>query len=95
MVTVLKKGKKTKSIWYVYMVACADDTLYTGITLDMKKRILQHNGLLKGGSKYVRSRRPASLVYLEKCQSRSEASKREIEIKTMTREQKHSLASLY
>ena len=79
------------SPYFVYIVECADGTLYTGITLDIKRRIDQHNGLVLGGSKYARSRRPVSLVYSEKFLSRKEASKREFEIKAITRSEKKEL----
>ena len=62
------------------MVQCSDDTLYTGITLDLERRILEHNSSNKG-AKYTRARRPVCLVYSEKHDSRSEASKREYYIK--------------
>jgi putative endonuclease len=62
------------------MVQCSDDTLYTGITLDLERRMLEHNSSNKG-AKYTRARRPVCLVYSEKHDSRSEASKREYYIK--------------
>jgi putative endonuclease len=62
------------------MVQCADDTLYTGITSDLGRRIIEHNSSDKG-AKYTRTRRPVCLVYFEKHDSRSEASKREYFIK--------------
>lgn len=74
----------------LYIVRCCDDTLYTGITLDVQKRILEHNTSLKG-AKYTHSRRPVSLVYQEPCSDKSEALKREIAIKKMTRQQKENL----
>lgn len=79
--------------YYVYIVECADQTLYTGITWNIRKRIKQHNGLTCGGSKYVRSRRPVSLVLVEKCTSHREACRREIEIKAMSRAEKKELIS--
>ena len=77
--------------YYVYMVQCADETLYTGITWNLRLRIRRHNGLAWGGAKYTRSRRPVFLVYFEKCDSRKEAYRREGEIKAMTRPQKKAL----
>ena len=62
------------------MVQCSDDTLYTGITLDLERRMLEHNSSNKG-AKYTRARRPVCLVYSERHDSRSEASKREYYIK--------------
>lgn len=62
------------------MLQCRDGSLYTGIAVDVQKRLLQH--LTGKGSRYVRSRLPATLVYKEKAKDRSSASKREAEIKS-------------
>ena len=67
-------------MYYVYMVQCADDTLYTGIASGLERRIEEHNSTDKG-AKYTRARRPVSLVYSEEYPDRSSASKREYEIK--------------
>ena len=67
-------------IYYVYMVECADKTLYTGIATELERRIEEHNGSEKG-AKYTRVRRPVKLVYSEEYPDRSSASKREYEIK--------------
>ena len=78
--------------WDVYILECADNTLYTGITTDINRRINEHNGEgKKPGAKYTCSRRPVSLVYTETCTSRSFASKREIEIKSLKRSEKLNL----
>jgi len=69
--------------WYVYIVRCNDDTLHTGITTDLKRRIAEHNSKY-GGGKYTRSRRPVQLVYSEKFESRSEALKREHQMERKT-----------
>lgn len=76
--------------YYVYMVACADNTLYTGIAKDLQKRIEEHNNSQKG-AKYTKTRRPVTLVYQEECEDRSSASKREYAIKKLSREQKLAL----
>jgi len=77
--------------YFVYMVRCADDTLYTGITTDLERRVAEHNGSVKG-AKYTRARRPVILVYNEEYKTRSEASKREYFIKKkMRRQEKVSL----
>ncbi len=73
--------------WYVYIVECADGTLYTGITKDIKRRILEHNYGMKG-AKYTRSRRPVKLLVSWDYESRSAASIREYQIKKMSRKQK-------
>lgn len=67
-------------MYYVYMVKCADNTLYTGIATELERRIEEHNGSDKG-ARYTRIRRPVSLVYSEEYPDRSLASKREYEIK--------------
>ncbi len=74
--------------WFVYIVRCADDSLYTGITKDVDRRIQEHNEGDKLAAKYTRARRPVVLVYQETCESRSVATKREIEIKKLSREEK-------
>ncbi|MEN8712312.1 MAG: GIY-YIG nuclease family protein [Arenicellales bacterium] len=77
--------------WYVYIVQCCDDSLYTGITTNIEARITQHN---RGkGAKYTRSRCPVTLVYTENSESRSTALQREIQIKKMTPQQKHDLVA--
>ena len=74
-------------MYFVYMVKCSDNTLYTGITTDLQRRIQEHN-TSKKGAKYTRLRRPVTLVYSEECQDRSSASKRESVIKKLKREDK-------
>lgn len=78
--------------WSVYMVRCADGSLYTGITKSLSKRIEEHNHS-NLGSKYTRARRPVVLAYSERCESRSAASKREAAIKSMSKKEKEALAS--
>ncbi len=78
-----------KLSWWVYIVRCRDGTYYTGISPDVVKRIQLHN---EGkGAKYTAGRRPVVLVYSEKLSDRSTASKREHEIKQMSRQQKEQL----
>ena len=67
-------------MYYVYMVQCADNTLYTGIATELVRRVKEHNESDKG-AKYTRVRRPVHLVYSESHPDRSSASKREYEIK--------------
>lgn len=78
------------SIYSVYMVKCADASLYCGIALDVNARITQHNAS-KRGARYTKSRRPVALVYTEPCGSRSDALKREIAIKRLSRVAKQQL----
>ena len=77
--------------WYVYIVKCADNSLYTGVTTDLERRIGEHNHCTKKGAKYTRVRRPVHLVYQEAQICRSSACKREAEIKKFTRQQKLNL----
>ena len=72
------------------MMRCADGSLYTGVTTDVKRRLRQHNDP-KGGAKYTRARQPVSLVYSEKCADRSTAQIKEAVIKKLSRQQKEAL----
>lgn len=78
-------------MWYVYILRLSDDSLYTGITKDVEERIEKHES--GDGSKYVRSRLPCELVYKEKIGSRSDALKREAEIKKWSKKKKEELVS--
>lgn len=77
--------------WYVYMLRCSDRTLYTGITNDLDRRVKEHNSNNKLAAAYTRGRRPVNLVYHEICGNRSEALKREAEIRKMNRSEKEIL----
>lgn len=77
----------------VYIVQCSDSTLYTGIAVDVEKRIHEHNHSAKG-AKYTKVRRPVKLLYTESHNDRSSASKREYAIKKMSREDKLKLIGL-
>lgn len=76
--------------YFVYMLRCSDDTLYTGITTDLKRRVDEHNNSAKG-AKYTKLRRPVKLAYSEESEDRSSASKREYAIKQLTRKEKLEL----
>lgn len=78
--------------YHIYILRCSDETLYTGITNNLEKRLHQHN-FLKSGAKYTRSRRPVELVYQETLEDKSSAQKREYALKCLTREQKLELIS--
>ena len=75
--------------WLVYVLRCADDTLYTGITNDMDKRFAKHEA--GTAAKYTQNRGPFEIVYTENCDDRSVASKREYAIKQLSRSEKLSL----
>ena len=78
------------SKWYVYIVECSDGSLYTGITTDVNRRLLEHNYSFKS-AKYTRSRRPVRLVWSKEVANRSEASKEEARIKKLKRASKLEL----
>lgn len=75
--------------WHLYILRCKDGSLYTGITTDVEKRLEAHKS--GKGAKYTRGRRPLELVYREECGSHSDALKRELAVKALTREQKQTL----
>jgi putative endonuclease len=79
-----------RNMHFVYMVRCADGTLYTGYTRDPARRISVHNA--GRGAKYTARRLPVSLVYFEACESRSAALKREYQVKQLARVDKELLA---
>ncbi len=76
--------------FYTYMVRCSDDSIYTGYTTNLERRVRAHNEG-KTGAKYTRSRRPVELVYYEKFATRHEALVREAQIKRLDRRQKLKL----
>jgi len=80
------------SDWTVYLLRCADGTLYTGIARELEKRLAQHNGERAGGPRYTRGRRPVTLVWSESAGDRSAALKREAAIKKLSRTRKLALA---
>ncbi|MBU2612832.1 GIY-YIG nuclease family protein [Patescibacteria group bacterium] len=77
------------SRWTVYILRCADGTLYTGITNDLARRVVKHDA--GTGAKYTRSRGPVEVVWSRRVTSESAARKREAVIKKMTRERKMEL----
>ena len=81
------------SQWLVYVLRCSDNTLYTGVTTDIERRVIEHNEDNKVAAKYTRIRRPVKLVYTESCANRSEALKREHGIKKLSRQQKELLVA--
>ncbi len=76
--------------YYVYILECADKTLYIGLTTDIERRVEEHNTSDKG-AKYTKNRRPVIFKYSETFKTRSEALKREYEMKQLTRVQKLAL----
>jgi predicted GIY-YIG superfamily endonuclease len=82
-------SRRSSLRWWVYIVHCADRSLYTGITTDVPRRLLQHNA--GTASKYTRSRRPVRLAYREQAASLSAALQREAAIKQLSRKAKEAL----
>jgi predicted GIY-YIG superfamily endonuclease len=85
-------AETTNKAWFLYLVRCADGSLYTGITNNVTRRCQQHNA--GTASRYTRSRLPVELIYQESHVSRSVALKRELAVKAMSREEKESLIRL-
>ena len=83
----------TAKIFYFYIVRCADDSLYSGITTNLKRRVEEHNSD-KLGARYTRSKQPVQLIYNETFSSKSLALKREWEVKKMTKKEKELLLAL-
>jgi putative endonuclease len=74
-------------MYFVYIVLCSDNTLYTGITSDLIRRVKEHNSS-KLGAKYTKGRRPVKLIYQKKFENRSEALIEEARVKKLSREEK-------
>ena len=84
-------SRAKKPLWVVYILRCAGGTLYTGVTTDTERRLLQHNA--GTASKYTRSRRPVTMVYREPAKSHGAALRREIAIKKLSRAAKVALVA--
>ena len=76
-------------MWYLYILQCGDGSLYTGITTDVEKRLEAHRS--GKGAKYTRGRSPLELKYREACGTHSDALKRELQVKHLSREEKLAL----
>jgi putative endonuclease len=84
-------GGTRSARWFCYLLACADGTLYAGITTALGRRLDVHNA--GAGSKYTRSRRPVRLVWAESCPDRATASRREAAIKGLSRARKLAMVA--
>lgn len=84
-------GEENTSDWFVYMVRCSDQSLYTGIAIDVTSRVARHNE--GAGARYTRSRRPVELVYSEQAQDKGAALRREAEIKRLSASEKRALVA--
>ncbi len=91
--TPAKKRSKKTIAWSLYILKCSDNTLYTGITNDLPRRLAQHNN--GTASRYTRSRLPVKLVYHERCRGRSQALKKEYELKQLSRKEKEAYIKDY
>jgi len=80
----------SKRPYHVYILLCADETLYTGIAANIERRVAEHNGG-KSGARYTRGRRPVKLAYSRKFKNRSEALKEEYRIKRLSRNKKKDI----
>lgn len=80
--------------WVVYLLQCSDNTIYCGVTNNLQRRLRQHNGEIKGGARYTSARRPCALIYQEIYEDKSQAMKREYEIKQLSRIEKQRLVSV-
>lgn len=78
-------------MYWVYILQCSDLSLYTGITTDLDRRLKEHNGILPRGARYTQQRRPVKYVYTCRYQNRSDASKEEARIKTLSKQDKQYL----
>jgi len=79
--------------WFVYMLHCADGSLYTGVTTDLERRLREHNEDNRLGARYTRARRPVQLAWHEQLADRSGALRREIEVKRLPRRHKLALVA--
>ena len=76
------------TLWYVYLLECRDGTLYCGVTCDLERRVAQHNGILPGGARYTRGRRPVRLTASISCPDMATALRLERRVKARPRAEK-------
>jgi len=82
-------------MWYVYFLRCADNSLYAGITTSLERRLAEHNSCNKKAAKYTRVRRPVTLAYAEPLLNRQQASRREYQLKQLSKHKKEHLVADY
>lgn len=82
-----------KKSYFTYIVECIDGTFYTGMTYDVQRRVKQHNGILHGGAKYTKQRRPVALRYFEEYTLYKLAASRENQLKKLSHQKKEKLCS--
>ncbi|WP_343816208.1 GIY-YIG nuclease family protein [Colwellia asteriadis] len=83
-----------QTTWWVYLLRCNDNSLYTGITTDVSRRLHEHN-TSKLGAKYTRAKRPVTLAYQEEALNKSTAASREYQLRKLTKQKKEHLVDLY
>jgi len=81
--------------WFTYFLRCSDNSLYAGVTTDLKRRLFEHNNSNKLGAKYTRVRRPVSLAYAEHNLDRKSACQREYQLKKLSKEKKEHLVTQF
>ena len=86
---LVQAGQPLDFMWQIYIIECKDDKLYTGITNNLNRRLSEHNS--GHGGRFTKFRRPVKLVYHQEVSNKSEALRREIEIKKLARSEKISL----
>ena len=87
----ITEPEPTGPAWFVYLLRCADGSLYCGITTQPERRLAVHNGEFSGGARYTRGRRPVALAWMERHASRADAARREAELKRLRRSAKLAL----
>ncbi len=83
-----------ETVWWVYIIRCGDDSLYTGIATDVDRRFSEHEAQGQKSAKYLRGRLPLEIVFRKEIGTRSEASKEELRMKKLSRREKLKLAVL-
>ncbi|EKD29122.1 MAG: hypothetical protein ACD_79C00053G0003 [uncultured bacterium] len=81
------------SEWYIYLIRCNDNTLYTGITIDVERRFKEHLSQGKKSAKYLRGKLPLKLVFQQKAGNRKEAAKLEIKVKKLSKASKEKIVA--
>ncbi len=89
----MNKDKNKDKTWQVYIIQTKSGKLYTGITTDITRRFSEHSN--KKGAKYFRLEKPQDVVFIQACKNRSEATKREIEVKKLNRNEKMKLVKSF